>query len=156
NAEPELQAPVCSDCHTAHAISRTDAPDFKRDIVAECGNCHDKPMPGSREKASLYDTYRASYHGQVTALGYTRAPRCSDCHGPHDIRRVNDTDSPLNARNKLTTCQKCHKGADAKFASFAPHADFRNSDRYPLLHYIFLYFVIMMTASFGFFGLHCV
>lgn len=151
-----LKPPVCSDCHTAHAISRTNDPAFVRDIVSECGTCHDRPMPGSREKRSLYETYRESYHGQVTNLGYNRAARCSDCHGAHDIRRIDDVNSPLNDKNKLRTCQKCHKGADVKFASFAPHADFRNGDRYPILHYVFLYFVIMMSASFGFFGLHCV
>jgi cytochrome b subunit of formate dehydrogenase len=155
-AQGDSRAPVCSDCHTAHEITRTDSPRFTRDIVAECGNCHDKPMPGSREKASLYETYRESYHGQVTALGSTRAAKCSDCHGAHNIRRINDPLSPLNAANRLATCQKCHKGAKPNFASFAPHADFRNSDRYPILHYVFLYFVIMMSASFGFFGLHCV
>jgi cytochrome b subunit of formate dehydrogenase len=155
-AEGNKKAPVCSDCHTAHAISRADAPAFKKDIVAECGSCHDKPKSGSREKASLYETYRASYHGQVTNLGSTRAARCSDCHGAHEIRRIDDPLSPLNAKNKVLTCQKCHAGADLKFAQFAPHADFRNSDRYPALHYVYLYFVIMMSASFGFFGLHCV
>jgi cytochrome b subunit of formate dehydrogenase len=155
-AKGDPKAPVCSDCHTAHEITRTDSPAFTRDIVSECGSCHDKPRTGSREKASLYETYRASYHGQVTALGSSRAAKCSDCHGAHNIRRIDDVLSPLNAANKLTTCQKCHQGAGLKFASFAPHADFRNSDRYPILHYVYLYFVIMMSASFGFFGLHCV
>ncbi len=155
-AQKGVKAPVCSDCHTAHEISRTSAPAFTRDIVAECGSCHDKPMAGSKEKASLYDTYRASYHGQVTNLGSTRAARCSDCHGAHNVRRIDDPQSPLNAANKLATCQKCHPGAGVKFASFAPHADFRNSARYPILHYVYLYFVIIMSASFGFFGLHCV
>ena len=85
-----------------------------------------------------------------------RAARCSDCHGAHNIKRIDDPASQLNVTNKIDTCRKCHPGADAKFASFAPHADFRNSDRYPILHYVYLYFVIMMTASFGFFGLHCI
>ncbi|MEI8196830.1 MAG: cytochrome c3 family protein, partial [Phycisphaerae bacterium] len=150
------EAPVCSDCHTAHAITRTDSLAFTTDIVAACGSCHDKPAKGSKEKASLYETYRASYHGQVTKLGSARAARCSDCHGAHNIRRIADPLSQMNAQNKVGTCRKCHPGVDAKFASFAPHADFRNSDRYPLLHYVYLYFVIMMSASFGFFGLHCI
>jgi len=153
--EGNQKAPVCSDCHTAHAISRIDTPAFMRDIVSECGSCHNKPKPGSHEKASLYDTYRASYHGQVNALGSARAARCSDCHGAHDITRVDDPNSPVNAEHRITTCRKCHAGADAKFAGFAPHADFRNSDRYLLLHYVYLYFVFMMSAAFGFFGLHC-
>lgn len=155
-AAGKKDAPVCSDCHTSHAITRADSPHFMKDIVAECGTCHDKPMPGSREKASLYQTYRASYHGQVQRLGLDRAARCSSCHGAHDIQRIHAANSRLNDANKVKTCQTCHPGADAKFASFAPHADFRNSDRYPILHYVYLYFVIMMSASFGFFGLHCV
>ncbi|MGN6369234.1 MAG: hypothetical protein ACTHN5_13315 [Phycisphaerae bacterium] len=155
-AEGNSKAPVCSDCHTAHAISRTNTPAFMKDIVAECGSCHDKPPKGSREKASLYETYRASYHGQVTNLGMSRAARCSDCHGAHNITRVDADNSPLNAANKVNVCRKCHPGADVKFAGFAPHADFRNSDRYPILHYVYLYFVVMMSASFGFFGLHCI
>jgi len=154
-AKGSQKAPVCSDCHTAHAISRIDSAGFLSDIVGECGSCHDKPKKGSKEKASLYETYRASYHGQVTKLGMARAARCSDCHGAHNIKRVDEADSPLNATNKINTCRKCHPGADAKFASFAPHADFRNSDRYPILHYVYLYFVIMMSLSFGFFGMHC-
>lgn len=155
-AQGSSKTPVCSDCHTAHAITRTDTPRFMLDIVAECGQCHNEPKPGSQEKASLYETYRKSYHGQVTQLGMTRAARCSDCHGAHDVKRIEAPDSRLNAVNKIDTCRSCHPGADAKFATFAPHADFRNSDRYPILHYVYLYFVIMMSASFGFFGLHCI
>ena len=156
HAQGNAKAAVCSDCHQAHAISRHDSAAFMTDIVAECGSCHNAPAKGSKEKRSLYETYRESYHGQVTKLGSERAARCSSCHGSHDIRRIEDPMSRLNAANKIDTCRKCHPGASAQFASFAPHADFRNSDRYPILHYVYLYFVIMMSASFGFFGLHCI
>ncbi len=156
-AKGNPKAPVCTDCHTAHTISRTDLPAFKLAIITECGSCHDKPMRGSGEKKSLYETYRESYHGQATGLGYTVAARCSDCHGAHDIQRINAPNSRLNAQNRIETCRQkgCHPGADPKFAEFAPHADFRNGVRYPILHGVYLYFVIMMSASFGFFGLHC-
>ncbi len=147
-------APVCTDCHTAHRISRTDKSAFMLDIVSECGNCHDRQAK-KQGKVGLYETYRRSYHGQVTALGSTRAARCSDCHGAHDIQRINDPDSRLNAANRVATCQKCHPGATASFAEFAPHADMHDAKHYPLLHGIWLYFVIMMSAAFGFFGLHC-
>jgi cytochrome b subunit of formate dehydrogenase len=155
-AKGNSKAPVCSDCHTAHAITRTDTPSFQLDIVKECGTCHDKPFPGSTSKLTLYDTYRMSYHGQVTSLGMTRAARCSDCHGAHDIRKNDDPKSRLSAENKLSTCQQCHKGAPEKFAMFSAHADFHDAQRYPLLHGVFLYFVIMMSFAFGFFGLHSV
>jgi cytochrome b subunit of formate dehydrogenase len=153
-AQGDPKAPVCTDCHTAHTISRTNAPSFMLDIVSECGQCHDQPPPGSKRRTSLYETYRRSYHGQTNELGSTRAARCSDCHGAHDIRRIDDPLSRLNAENRVETCRRCHKEANAAFAAFEPHADYRDSARYPLLHAVWLYFVILMSFAFGFFGLH--
>jgi cytochrome b subunit of formate dehydrogenase len=155
-AQGDPEAPVCTSCHTAHAITRTDVPAFMRDIVAECGDCHDhsRSVTGRR---SLYETYRMSYHGQVTRLGDTRAASCSDCHGAHDIRRIGNPDSRLHAgENRLETCQSCHPAARASFALFEPHADHRDRERFPLLWGVFMYFVIMMSVAFGFFGLHSV
>src|SRR5574337_1426452 len=34
------RVPVCTDCHSAHRISRVATPSFERDIVEECGVCH--------------------------------------------------------------------------------------------------------------------
>lgn len=150
------KAPVCTDCHTAHSISRTNVPTFMLDIVNECGECHnDASMSGSR-RATFYETYRASYHGQVTRLGSMRAARCSDCHGAHDILPISDPDSALHGDHRVQVCAKCHPGATASFAKFDPHADYRDSARYPLLHGVWLYFLIVITAAFGFFGLHSI
>jgi cytochrome b subunit of formate dehydrogenase len=155
-AEGNSRAPVCTDCHTAHAITRTDTPAFMLDIANECGTCHNERGPGSTRASSLYDTYRRSYHGQVTALGSTRAARCSDCHGAHDVQRIDAPESNLSGANRVATCQKCHPQATARFAQFESHADHRDGKRYPLLHAVWLYFVIVMSAAFGFFGLHSV
>ena len=153
-AAGDSRAPVCTDCHAGHAITRTDTPEFMLDIVGECGTCHHERGPGATRASSLYDTYRRSYHGQVTALGSTRAARCSDCHGAHDITRIDDADSRLNAANRVDTCKQCHPQANARFAQFEAHADHRDAKRYPLLHGVWLYFIIVMSAAFGFFGLH--
>jgi hypothetical protein len=74
-------------------------------------------------KTSLYETYRRSYHGQVTSLGFTRAARCSDCHGAHNIRKIADPLSQLHVDNRLQTCRKCHPEAPAGFVAFQAHAD---------------------------------
>jgi len=155
-ARGNSKAPVCTDCHTAHAITRTDTPAFMLDIVNECGTCHDQTGPGSTRRSSLYETYRRSYHGQVTSLGSTRAARCSDCHGAHDIKRIEDADSPLNASRRAETCRKCHPQSNASFAQFEAHADHRDRKRYPLLYAVWWYFIVMMSLAFGFFGLHSV
>ena len=155
-AKGDPKAPVCNDCHTAHAITRTTTPSFMLDIVNECGQCHDKPSQDGKHKTSLYDTYRRSYHGQASALGSTRAARCSDCHGAHDIQKIDDPRSRLNPQKRVQVCRNCHPDATAKFAEFEPHADFRDGERYPILYLVWWYFIVMMSFSFGFFGLHCV
>ena len=148
------KAPVCTDCHTAHGISRTNVPSFMLDIVNECGQCHDDPSMSGTRRATFYETYRASYHGQVTRLGSMRAARCSDCHGAHDILPISNPDSALHGEHRVQVCAKCHFGATASFAMFDPHADYRDAARYPLLHGVWLYFLIVITAAFAFFGLH--
>jgi cytochrome b subunit of formate dehydrogenase len=148
------EAAVCTDCHTAHAITRASSPHFLRSIVEECGECHDTPAQGAR--ASSYQTYASSYHGQVTRLGGLMAARCSDCHGSHDILPLNDPASSVNKHNLIETCGRCHPGANANFVLFDPHANHRDAANYPILHAVWLYFMIMMGTVFTFFGLHTV
>jgi cytochrome b subunit of formate dehydrogenase len=153
-AEGDPKAPVCTDCHTAHRITRASTAGFKLDIVNECGQCHDKPLsPGGQ---TLYQTYRQSYHGQVESLGSLRGARCSDCHGSHDIKALDDPDSRVVGDRKRETCAKCHENATASFAKFEPHADHTDGRRFPLLHGIWLYFVVLMSVTFGFYGVHTV
>ncbi len=155
-ADGNPRAPACIDCHTAHEITRINTPAFMRDIVNECGTCHEKSEGTTGRRTSLYETYRRSYHGQVTQLGSARAARCSSCHGAHDILPADNPLSRLNGQNRVETCKSCHKEATASFAQFQPHADHRDGRRYPVLHGVWLYFVVMMSFAFGFFGLHCV
>jgi len=140
------RGPVCTSCHTAHRITQAQTESFARDIVEECGTCH----------APLYATYRETYHGQVNRLGYRRAARCSDCHGAHDVRRVSDPASRLSPDHIVGTCATCHPGANENFTRFIPHADFRHPADSKLLYGIWLYFMIVMTATFSLFGLHSV
>jgi cytochrome b subunit of formate dehydrogenase len=153
-AKADKNAPVCSDCHTSHSISRTDTPEFKLDIVNECGTCHDKPLSGGSGKLTLYQSFRDSYHGQVTSLGYERAARCSSCHGAHDVRRIDDPKSRMHVDQRIEVCRECHQGANVKFASYQAHADPTNASRSPVLFGVRWYFIVMMSAAFGFFGLH--
>ena len=150
------RAPSCTGCHTAHEITRVNTPAFMEDIVSECGTCHDTVQGTTQRKTSLYETYRRSYHGQTNELGSARVARCSSCHGSHDILPVSNPASRLYGENRIATCQQCHPQANANFAEFEPHADYHDGIRFPILHGVWLYFVVIMSASFGFFGLHCI
>jgi len=139
-------APVCIDCHTAHEIRRVEAEAWKLEIVRECGNCH----------AESLRTYRDTFHGQVTALGFARVARCSDCHGAHEILRATDSRSRVNPANLVVTCRTCHPAANANFVKYDPHADPENRGRSPLLYYAARFMTWLLVGTFAFFGLHTV
>ncbi len=154
HAEANGKAAVCTDCHTAHQITLASAPGFITDVIKECGRCHDSPDANGDRVGTYYKTYAASYHGQVTKLGATRAARCSDCHGYHDIQPLDDPRSSVGKDKIVQTCAKCHPSSNASFVQFNPHANHRDSKNFPILHGVWLYFMIMMSAVFTFFGVH--
>ena len=90
--------PVCSDCHTAHTIERTDREDFRLDVIQQCGRCHQQ----------LTASYFETYHGKVSKLGYVKTAKCYDCHGAHDILPPWDPKSHLSRANIVSTCNRCH------------------------------------------------
>jgi len=136
--------PVCSDCHSAHTISRADQEGFKLTIMSQCGNCH-------REIA---ETYFDTYHGKVSQLGYTKTAKCYDCHGAHDIQPVTNPASHLSRENVVETCRKCHEGANRQFAGYLTHATHHDSEKYPFLYYTFWGMTSLLIGTFIFGGVH--
>jgi len=149
--DPTVRAALCSDCHTAHAITHINTPGFMRDLVSECGTCHE----------DMYRTYRETYHGQVQQLGSMRVAKCSDCHGTHNIRRPTDPQSLLSVSNRAATCSRCHQeikalsvSARANFIAYHPHADFRDSHRQSGLFWIWRLALIPGAVLFAVWVLH--
>lgn len=137
-------APVCIGCHTAHEIRRVEMERWKLDVIRECGTCH----------AASLRTFRDTLHGQVTALGFTRVARCSDCHGAHDILPKSDPRSSVAANRIVDTCRKCHPAANVNFAKYDPHADARDRARNPVLYYAARFMTWLLAGVFLFFGFH--
>ncbi len=136
--------PVCNDCHTAHAIRRTDEDNFRLDVMTTCGRCH----------AEIAKSYFETYHGKVSRLGYTKAAKCYDCHGAHDILAVADPRSHLSRANVAATCQKCHAGATRRFAGYLTHATHHDPRKYPFLFYTFWGMTALLLGTFVIGGLH--
>lgn len=143
-AAGNAMAPVCHDCHTSHEITRAEAPAHRVEVIRECGTCHEQSLT----------TYRDTYHGQVTELGYARVATCADCHGAHEVLPASDPRSPVSAARRVETCQKCHPRANANFVKFDPHADPHNRERNPLLFYTARFMRLLLAGVFGFFGIH--
>ncbi len=143
-ASGNLTAPECHDCHTAHDIQRADTESWRLDVIRECGTCHVESIR----------TYRDTFHGQVTALGFTRVAMCADCHTAHEIYPKSDLRSAVSEVNLVTTCKRCHEGATPGFVKYDPHADKENHARNPFLYYTGRFMKSLLMFVFGFFGLH--
>lgn len=137
-------APVCSDCHSPHQIQRVDVEGWKLDVIRECGDCH-------RDKI---ETYRDTFHGKVTGLGFARVATCADCHGNHEILPASQSASMVSPQRRLQTCQKCHPTANANFAAYDPHADPHNFQRNPTLWYAATFMKALLGGVALFFGVH--
>jgi cytochrome b subunit of formate dehydrogenase/RNase P subunit RPR2 len=146
----DSKAAVCSDCHTSHAIGNTSASAVKLAITASCGNCH----------AENYKSYKATYHGQISTLGYAYTAKCFDCHGSHGILEAKNPDSKVHPDNRMDTCRTCHNGkkdlaeAPKGFASFQPHGHPHDFERYPQMWIGYQIMVQLLVGTFGFFWLH--
>ncbi|MGE5176400.1 MAG: hypothetical protein ACM3JJ_08495 [Hyphomicrobiales bacterium] len=140
----DKELPVCSDCHTAHTISRTDQTGFKLEIMQKCGRCHEQ----------IAKTYFDTYHGKVSQLGYTKTAKCYDCHGAHDILPPSDPRSHLSHANVVKTCQKCHAGASRRFAGYLTHATHHDPKKYPFLFWTFWGMTSLLIATFTVGGIH--
>lgn len=140
----DKEFPVCSDCHTAHTITRTDETGFQLDIMTKCGRCHER----------IAETYFDTYHGKVSQLGYTKTAKCYDCHGAHDILPVSDPRSHLSRENVVGTCQQCHEGATRRFAGYLTHATHHDPQKYPFLFWTFWAMTSLLIGTFFLGGIH--
>ena len=137
-------APTCASCHPPHQVAAVGSNAWVLDVIRECGTCH----------SDLLKTYRHTYHGKVTALGFTRVAKCADCHGSHDILPASDPHSSISPQHRLETCRKCHQNANKNFSNFIVHAEYKDRLHYPGLYYVWLFMTVLLAAVFGFFGIH--
>lgn len=146
-AAGNLNAPVCTDCHTAHAILEPTSSEFRMQSTPVCGSCH-------KDKLS---TYRDTFHSQLGLLGgYVQTARCWDCHSAHEILPASDPRSPIAAANLVKTCGQCHAGANASFVQYQPHANARNRRLNPALYFIRLFMNLLLASVLTFFLIHTV
>ena len=90
--EGNIAAPGCNDCHSAHRIQQHEQwRAFRTQVINECGNCH----------ADYLSTYRDTFHGQVTALGYAAWRRALRVTVPTKYCRSNPA-STVSGQNRLS------------------------------------------------------
>jgi len=109
-AQGSTKAPLCTDCHSAHAIETMQA--YHPETGFPCKKCHE----------TVFHSYSESVHGQARIGGNTirnehiQSPTCSDCHKSHEVTALAIGDT------LRTTCIGCHENVILLHTQWLPNA----------------------------------
>jgi hypothetical protein len=157
--ENNPDVPTCVDCHGVHSIEDPTTARFRLASPQICAKCHTDPARMSKYGIStdVLNTYVADFHGTTVAIfekqspdAETNKPVCYDCHGVHNIARVDDPHKGLEVKeNLLATCQKCHPTADVNFPTAWLSHYIPSPDKYPLVFYVNLFYKFLIPTVVG-------
>ena len=157
--EGNQYVPTCIDCHGVHNIQDPTTARFRNDTPLLCANCHTNEVIMKQYDIStnVVDTYVADFHGTTVTLFEktdpnlpTNKPVCTDCHGIHDIKSVDDPQAGIHLKeNLLVKCQRCHPDATINFPdSWMSHYD-ASPENFPLVYYVNLFYKILIPGVLG-------
>ena len=154
-----LDVPTCIDCHGVHNIQNPTTATFRNSTPYLCARCHTNNalMHKYGLSTNVLNTYVADFHGTTVVLfdktypdQPTNKPVCTDCHGVHDIAKVDDPQKGLEVRqNLLVRCQKCHPGATANFPDAWMSHYIPSPEKYPIVYYVNLFYKFFIPAVLG-------
>ncbi len=157
--EDNADVPTCIDCHGVHNIQDPTTATFRNSTPYLCAKCHTNEalMYKYGLSTQVLNTYVADFHGTTVVLfdktfpdQPTNKPVCTDCHGFHDVARVDDPQKGLSVReNLLKRCQKCHPDATANFPDSWLSHYIPSPEKYPMVYYINLFYKFFIPAVLG-------
>jgi hypothetical protein len=138
--------PTCIDCHGVHNIADPTTAAFRNNSPQICAKCHTNPaiMDKYGISTDILNTYVADFHGTTVTLFEklspdqpTNKPVCFDCHGVHDIKRVDDPVYGLEMKqNLLAKCERCHPDANLNFPDAWLSHYIPSPQHYPIVYYV--------------------
>ncbi|MBC7876303.1 MAG: cytochrome c3 family protein [Anaerolineales bacterium] len=158
-ADGNTDVPTCTDCHGVHNIDDPTTASFRNNSPALCADCHDDPaiMDKYGLSTKVTETYLADFHGTTVTLFEQQFPGqetnmavCSDCHGVHDVAKVDTAETGIAlGENLLVKCQHCHPDATANFsAAWMGHSE-PSPEHYPIVYYVDLFYKFFIPAVIG-------
>ncbi len=157
--ENNVDVPTCIDCHGVHNIQDPTTVTFRNSTPGLCAKCHTDPdiMDKYGISTHVLDTYVADFHGSTVKMFEeqypdqpTNKPVCTDCHGIHDIVKVNDPEAGIALReNLLAKCQRCHPDATANFPGAWMSHYAASPTENPLVYYVNLFYKFFIPAVLG-------
>jgi hypothetical protein len=154
--EGNTDVPTCIDCHGVHNIQNPTTATFRNSTPDLCAKCHTNSaiMDKYGLSTQVLNTYVADFHGTTVELFEktfpdqpTNKPVCTDCHGIHDIVRVDDPNKGLSVReNLLKRCQVCHPDATANFPDAWLSHYIPSPEKYPIVYYVNLFYKFLIPG----------
>lgn len=151
-----LDVPTCIDCHGVHNIQDPTTATYRNSTPYLCAKCHtDKTLMSKYGLSTqVLNTYVSDFHGTTVVLfdktfpdQPTNKPVCTDCHGVHDIVKIDDPAKGLAVReNLLVRCQACHPDANANFPDAWLSHYIPTADKYPIVYYVNLFYKFMIPG----------
>ena len=146
SGEGNPDVPTCVECHGVHNISDPRTAQFRLASPQLCAGCHtnDAIMKKYNLSTQVLNTYVADFHGTTVTLfkkqspdHVTNKPVCFDCHGVHNISKVNDPAKGLEIKaNLLVACKRCHPDATTTFPDSWLSHYIPSPTRTPLVFYV--------------------
>jgi len=157
--EANTDVPTCIECHGVHNIGNPTTAAFRLKSPELCATCHTNPaiMDKYGISTNVLNTYVADFHGTTVTLfekqspdSPTNKPVCYDCHGIHDISRVNDPKTGIEMQqNLLVRCKVCHPDATSNFPSAWMSHYIPSPEHYSLVYYVNLFYKFFIPLVLG-------
>jgi nitrate/TMAO reductase-like tetraheme cytochrome c subunit len=151
--------PTCIDCHGVHNIGNPTTASFRLNSPLLCAKCHTDATRMSKYGIStqVLNTYVADFHGTTVTLfektspdQVTNKPVCFDCHGVHNIKRVDDPVYGLAMKqNLLKACRRCHPDATANFPDAWMSHYIPSPTHDTLVYYVNLFYKFFIPTVIG-------
>ena len=158
--EGNTDVPTCTECHGVHSsIVDPTTPLFRNTSPALCADCHDNPeiMDKYDLSTEVLETYLADFHGTNVHLFSEQSPDeitnkavCFDCHGVHDIAKVDDPARGIgNPDILLEKCQRCHTEATENFTGAWLGHSYPSPTNHPITYYVELFYKLLIPGVIG-------
>jgi cytochrome c553 len=156
--EGNADVPTCIDCHGVHDVSGPSETGFHLFSPQLCAQCHadEELMSKYGISTNVFNSYVSDFHGTTVIFEQqiegqeTNKAVCIDCHGVHNMQKVDEQESKVIRGNLLVTCQRCHPEATDNFAdAWLGHYE-PNLERFPAVYLVDLFYRIFIPAVLGF------
>ena len=156
--EGNSDVPTCINCHGVHNVAGPTDSQFHLNSPQICANCHadEELMAEYGISTNIFNSYISDFHGTTVIFEQevegqeTNKPVCIDCHGVHNMKKVDDTESQVMKENLLITCQRCHPDATSNFTdSWLSHYE-PSLEHFPAVYLVDLFYTIFIPAVLGF------